>query len=108
MEQAEGEWGKQDEKCKKLEEDLERLRGELKELPEEGGKRIGQMHREYLWARPPDPGESASAGYRVRMLALELWQKWPKIRLHLRRPELGLDGTNNVSERAIGRSKVRY
>ena len=42
------------------------------------------------------------------MLTLELWNKWPKIRLHLRRPELGLDGTNNVSERSIGRSKVRY
>jgi len=39
---------------------------------------------------------------------LELWQKWHKIRLHLRCPELGLDGTNNASERAIGRSKVRY
>ena len=44
----------------------------------------------------------------MRMLTLELWNKWPKIRLHLRRPELGLDGTNNVSERSIGRSKVRY
>lgn len=39
---------------------------------------------------------------------MELWQKWKKIRLHLRRPELKLDGTNNASERAIGRSKVRY
>jgi hypothetical protein len=39
---------------------------------------------------------------------LESWNKWPEILLHLRRPELGLDGTNNASERAIGRSKVRY
>lgn len=113
LEQAEREWGKEEEeeeegKYKKLQEDLKRLRGELEELPEEGGKRIGQLHREYLWARPPDPGEEASAGYRMRMLTLELWQKWPKVRLHLRRPELGLDGTNNASERAIGRSKVRY
>ena len=44
----------------------------------------------------------------MRMLTLEVWNKWPKIRLHLRGPELGLDGTNNASERAIGRSKVRY
>ena len=108
LEQAEGEWGNQDQKYKKLEEDLKRLKEALEDLPEEGGKRIGRMHREYLWARPPDPGEQASAGYRMRMLTLELWQKWPKIRLHLRRPELGLDGTNNASERAIGRSKVRY
>lgn len=60
LKQAEGEWGSQDQKYKKLEEDLERLKGELKELPEEGGERIGRIHREYLWARPPDPGESAS------------------------------------------------
>jgi hypothetical protein len=118
LEQAEGEWGGQeDEKYEKLEEDLDRLRGLLEELAEEGGKRIGLMHREYLWAQPPrrrkhKEGEAnkekASGGYRMRMLTLELWQKWPKLVLHLRRPELTLDGTNNASERAIGRSKVRY
>jgi transposase-like protein len=109
LEQAERErGGDQDQKYKKLEEELKQLREVLEDLPEEGGERIGRMHREYLEARPPDPGEEASAGYRMRMLTLELWQKWPKVRLHLRRPELGLDGTNNASERAIGRSKVRY
>jgi len=46
LEQAEGERGSQDHKYKKLEEDLKRLRGLLEELPEEGGKRIGRMHRE--------------------------------------------------------------
>jgi len=117
LEQAEGEWGeKAEKKYEKLEEDLKRLRGLLEELPQEGEKQIGRMHREYLWAQPPrrkeEEGaktkEKASAGYRMRMLTLELWQKWPKIRLHLRHPELGLDGTNNASERAIGKSKVRY
>ncbi len=119
LEQTEGEWGGQeDEKYKKLEEDLDRLRGLLEELAEEGEKRIGRMHREYFWAQPPRRRkhkeieankEKASAAYRMRMLTLlELWQKWPKILLHLRRPELGLDGTNNASERAISRSKVRY
>jgi transposase-like protein len=112
LEQAEGEWGNQDEKYEKLEADLDRLGGVLQELSEEGGKGIGRMHREYLWARGPTKKEKekekASAGYRMRMLTLELWQKWPKILLHLRHPELGLDGTNNASERAIGRSKVRY
>jgi transposase-like protein len=126
LEQAEGEWGDQEvEKYNnKLEEDLDRLRGLLEELAEEGGKLIGQMHREYLWAQPPrrkrekegeakekekeKEKEKASAGYRMRMLTLELWRKWPKILLHLRRSELALDGTNNASERSIGRSKVRY
>lgn len=125
LEQAEGEWGEQDKKYKKLEEDLDRLRGLFEELPEDGERRIGRLHREYLWAQPPtrdssssssrqkDPKkreakEKASVGYRMRMLTLELWQKWPKVRLHLRRPELKLDGTNNASERSIGKSKVRY
>lgn len=126
LEQAEGEWGEGDQKYEKLEEDLDRLRGLLEELPEDGEREIGRLHREYLWAEPPtrdssspssseqkDPKkkekkEKASAGYRMRMLTLELWKKWKKIRLHLRRPELGLDGTNNASERSIGKSKVRY
>ncbi len=42
------------------------------------------------------------------MLTLELWNNWRKIRLHLARPELGLDGTNNASERGISKSKIRY
>jgi hypothetical protein len=94
----------------------------LEGLPQEGKKQIGGLHQQYLWAEPPTKGrqvtqkaannnnkEKASVGYRMRMLSLELWNKWPKIRLHLRRPELGLDGTNNASERSIGKkSKVRY
>ena len=118
LKQAQGEWGDQDQKkYEKLEADLDRLSGSLEELAEEGGKQIGRMHREYPWAQPPRrkllkegeaKKEKASAGYRMRMLTLELWRKWPKILLHPRRPDLGLDGTNNASERAIGRSKVRY
>lgn len=117
LEQAEEAWGEQDHNYEKLKADRQRLRRLLKELVEEGGKQIGGMHREYLWAHPPRrklekdgqaKKEKASAGYRMRMLTLELWKKWPKIRLHLRRPELKLDGTNNSSERSIGRSKVRY
>lgn len=112
VEQAEKEWGKQDKKLEKLKEDLKALKGVLEELPEEGGRRIGRLHREYQWAAPPrrkgQEAQQATAAYRMRMLTLELWNKWPKIRLHLARPELHLDGTNNSSERAIGRSKVRY
>lgn len=113
LEQAEKEWGEQEDgKLKKLEEDLGKLKELLEELPEGGEKEIGRLHRGYLWAAPPTrkghQTKQATAAYRMRMLTLELWEKWPKIRLHLARPELHLDGTNNSSERAIGRSKVRY
>jgi len=112
LEQAEKEYEEQDEKLEKLKEDLEVLKGLLQDLPEEGGKRIGRLHRGYLWAAPPrrkdQETKEATAAYRMRMLTLELWNKWEKIRLHLGRAELGLDGTNNASERSIGKSKVRY
>ena len=113
LEQAEKEWGEQEgEKLERLSEDLEVLKELLKELSEEGAYEIGRLHREYLWASPPTrkghQTKQATAAYRMRMLTLELWNDWDKIRLHLARPELGLDGTNNASERGIGKSKVRY
>lgn len=112
LEQAEKEWGDKDEKLQKLEGDLEELKELLGELSEEGGKRIGRLHRGYLWAAPPrrkgQEAKEAPAAYRMRMLTLEIWNKWEKIRLHLARPDLDLDGTNNASERGLGKSKVRY
>ena len=108
LEQANKEWGGDSEKLAELEADLGRMKELLGELREEGGRELGRLHRRYLWARPPDPGGSAGVGYRMRMLTLELWDKWGKLRSHLKEPELELDGTNNASERAIGRSKVRY
>jgi hypothetical protein len=111
-EQAEREYEDEDGKLEKLKEDLEVLQGLLKELPEEGTYKIRRLHREYLRAAPPrrkgQEAKEATAAYRMRMLTLELWNDWNKIRLHLSRPELGLDGTNNSTERGIGKSKVRY
>jgi hypothetical protein len=65
----------------------------LEELAEESAKRIGRMHREYLWARPPRRKrkegeaneESGGRDNRMRMLTLGLWQKWLKVLLRLRR-----------------------
>lgn len=108
FDQAKREWGASGEKLARIEADLTRLKELLGELKEEGGHEIATMHRSYLWARPPDRGGRASCGYRMRMLTLGLWNDWQKIRFHLSRPELSLDGTNNASERSIGRSKVRY
>src|SRR5919202_3482197 len=62
LEQAEAERGEGDQKYEKLEEDLGRLRGLLEELPEDGERRIGRLHREYLWAEPPTRDSSSSSG----------------------------------------------
>jgi hypothetical protein len=109
IEQARAEWGEGDERLDKLAEDLGLAKELVEELREEGGRRMSRLHRSYSWAPPPKrKGEKASAAYRMRMLTLELWEKWGKLGLHRARPELGLDGTNNASERSIGKSKVRY
>jgi transposase-like protein len=110
IEQARAEWGEGDERSDKLAEDLGLVKDLLEQLREEGGARMGRLHRSYSSAPPPErKGGKASCAYRMRMLTLELWEKWRKLRLYRARPELGfLDGTNNVSERAIGKSKVRY
>jgi len=45
----------------------------------------------------------------IRSICMPLLNKLPtSIRLHLACYELGLDGTNNSTERGIGKSKVRY
>ena len=70
LKQAKKEWGEGSEKLIELEADLGRLRELVDELEEGGVRQLGRLHRRYLWARPPDPGGSASTGYRMRMLTL--------------------------------------
>jgi transposase-like protein len=109
LEQAKREWeADPPERLADLERDLLGVCQLVEDLREPGEAELGRRHRRYLWAQPPKAKEEASAGYRMRMLTLEMWNKWPKLLLHLRKPELGMDGTNNATERAIGKSKVRY
>ena len=42
----------------------------------------------------------------LRRLVVELCQKWRSLLCHRRAP--GMPQTNNCTERAIGRSKIRY
>jgi transposase-like protein len=100
--------GTEEQQLHQLATELARIRALVRELPADGGQELERLHRRYLAAVPPGKGEQASVAYRMRLLTLELWQHWGKLRLFLRRPELGLDGTNNATERAIGKSKLRY
>jgi hypothetical protein len=106
-EQAQAEWDDAA-ALAQLAADLARVRTLVRELPAAGADELGELQRRYQGYPPPGAGAQASAGYRMRLLTLELWDDWPKLRLFQARPELGLDGTNNASERAIGKSKVRY
>src|SRR6266571_3497949 len=63
------------------------------------------MHRRYLDASPPQPGEHQSLAYRLRLLFLDrlnLWHRLTRYRLWKGPKGEKLDGTNNDSERAIG------
>lgn len=104
--QAANEWGTEI-RNEHLIDDLDRVWTVLSELPEDGIDTLWPLHQQYLGAAPPRTGERASVGYRVRRLTLDLVEQWPKLRLARARPELGLDGTNNATERAIGKSKLR-
>jgi transposase-like protein len=105
--QAADAWGA-GERLEQLEDDLATVRDLVRELPEEGAAKLWPVHAHYLGAAPPRKGEAASIDYRMRLLTLHLIETWPKLCLAQARPELGMDGTNNATERAIGKSKLRY
>jgi transposase-like protein len=107
-EQAEASWGAQSEMLQLVTRQLARMTDLVRDLPATGAEELEQLHYQYVQAPKPGPGEQASVAYRMRMLTLDLWDNWNRLGLYLKRPDLGLDGTNNVTERAIGKSKVRY
>ena len=70
------------------------LRSLLDELPDDGGGRLMDMEREAR--EEPD----------LRRLAVDLLVKWRSLLCHKRMRRVC--DTNNVTERVIGRSKIRY
>jgi hypothetical protein len=66
FEQAEREWkkGEGEEKegrLAELQRDLGRVNQLVDELKEEGANELRELHQKYLWAPPPDGGQTASA-----------------------------------------------
>lgn len=71
--------------------------------------RAKRLFPKYLDARPPRKGEKASPEYRVRLLLTKLVDYGANLFSHREFKDGLLDGTNNVTERAIGLDgKVRY
>lgn len=73
--------------------------------PLTGHEQLRQLHQRYQAAPAPAPGERASIWYRFRLALLRWWNNWPRLTLdqEWRGPNgQRLDGTNNVTERAIG------
>ena len=71
----------------------------------EASATLAAIHRRYLDAAKPAPGESTSLAYRLRLFSLDRWNLWGRLTRY--RTWAGpagesLDGTNNACERAIG------
>jgi transposase-like protein len=85
--------------------DLKRLEELIRTRQPTQEAELGILHRRYLGAAPPVPGERASIAYRLRLLFLDRWNLWPRLTYYRTwrgpRGEI-IDGTNNAAERGIG------
>lgn len=82
--------------------DLEFLQQLIRERPKEAVEHLQSLYRRYQAAPKPPSGQRHPVWYRMLMLITRLWNRWPRLTLDLRRPDLKMDGTNNASERLIG------
>lgn len=103
------------------EQDKDLIRKALKALTPQGKKCLQAIHGRYRNHSPPRKGEQESPGYKVRMLTLDLLEKWKALTLYQRGhcakdafgrrvgPVAEVPATNNATENAIGRGgKLRY
>lgn len=92
--------------------DLEKVQGLIEGHPHDGEKQLEALYQLYCTAPAPREGEKATMWYRMRLLALDLWNNWPRLTLYQRWQGSDgerLDGTNNACERVIGWGvKERY
>ena len=76
------------------EEEKARLQQLVRELPQIGGVELLKLERRVVRSPP------------LRRLVVDLLQRWPALVCHQRRQ--GVPTTNNRTEQAIGKSKVRF
>jgi transposase-like protein len=82
--------------------DLDLLQQLIRERPEGAIDLLQALYQRYQAAPKPPPGHRHPIWYRMRMLITRLWNRWRRLTLDLRCPDLKIDGTNNASERVIG------
>lgn len=108
-------------KIEGYDEDKELIRAAVKALTPQSKRCLQRIHRRYRDHPPPKKGERETAGYKLRMLTLDLLEKWERLTLHQRgcakKDAFGrrvgrarqVPATNNATENAIGRGgKIRY
>jgi len=85
-----------------LEIDLQLLQHLICERRGDACDHLQRLYQCYQAAPKPPQGTRHPVWYRMRMLITRLWNRWSRLTLDLRRPDLDMDGTNNASERLIG------
>jgi transposase-like protein len=108
-------------KIEGYEEDKELIRTAIKALTPQAKRCLKRIQRRYSNHSPPGKGERDSAGYNIRMLTLDILEKWNRLTLYQRGhaekdafarrrgPVAAVPATNNATENAIGRGgKIRY
>lgn len=83
---------------------IEDIRALLDDLPADGGYRLFDAWSQ-IKAPPTRPGEPDPPEQRLKRLMLRLSNRWQALLLHQRRSDV--PATNNPSEQAIGRYKIR-
>lgn len=108
-------------KIEGYEEDKAIIKACVKELSAQARQALARVHGIFRQAPSPLKGEHETPEYKLRMLTLELLEKWPKLTLYqkttktdrgIRRDQPRaylIPSTNNDTERAIGLgAKIRY
>lgn len=93
-------------------EDLQDLEWIIKSVPHDGQRQLDQLAARYQLAPPPPQDHRASMWYRMRWLTLDWSENWQRLAFYVSwrgDNHAKLDGTNNVTEQAIGQCiKERY
>jgi transposase-like protein len=86
--------------------DLEYFQWVIALRPSDGADQLRRLYQHYRLAPAPREGEKATMWYRFRLALLKWWDNWSRLTLdHVwtdQEADKPLDGTNNVTERAIG------
>ena len=83
---------------------LEQVDQIVADMPTDGDRQLFDLWRQTP-ARPPKAGKQATALYQLRRLLIRLSENWHRYRLYAERSDV--PATNNGTERAIGKLKVR-
>jgi hypothetical protein len=98
-------------KIKGHDEEKKEIKEAVKKLDEEAKEKLNRIHKRYQKASPPKRRETQTDEYALRMLTLDILEKWERLTLFKKKKAKSdkIPSTNNKTEQAIGLGgKIRY